>query len=147
MDNPKTGETSFTVDGKEYTLRYSTQALIFLEEDQNKGLLKVLREVESWGKNPEEIRLGLVRSILWVGLLEHHPEITKEQAGDQISLAGGLTSVIVPINQAFERAFAAPGTKGTNPPQTTNGTGMVSSLNMPATVTTQKPTGAILQGN
>ena len=147
MDNPKRGDSSFTADGKEYTLRYSTEALILLEEDQNRGLLKVLREVESWTKNPENIRLGLVRSLLWAGLQDHHPELTKKQAGELIEAVGGLITILTPINLAFERAFSAPGTKGTNPPQTTNGTGMVSSLNTPVMDTSRMISGDILPGN
>jgi hypothetical protein len=142
MDNPKRGEYSFEADGKEYTLQYSNESLIKLEEDLDKGIVRILREVESW-KDPENIRLGLVRSLLWAGLIGRHPETTKEQAAELISKAGGVVSVIGFVGEALQRAFSAPGTKGTHPPQTTNGTGTASSSDTAVSGTIQDPSGFI----
>jgi hypothetical protein len=140
MDNPKTGEYTFDAEGKSYILHYSNETLIGLEEDLDRGIIKILREIDSW-KDPDNIRLGLVRAILWAGLHKHHPELTKQDASELIGKAGGVASVIKFIGEAFQRAFNSPGTKGTRP-QRKSGTGTNSLLSSSVSDMTSPNSGA-----
>ena len=137
MTNPHKGDVTLDVAGKAYTLRYSHSALVKLETQLGKGLMKVMQEMSS----PEEMRIGTVAALLWAGLQKHHPSMTLEEATDLLDdIDGGARGAVEVLGEAFERAFNAPGTKGTNPqPSAGNGTGIVSSSTMPVSATTQTP--------
>lgn len=65
--------TSLTLNGREYPLRFTVNALCRLEEKTGKSL--------------EDMRSGqmsCLRGLLWCGLAEGAPEMTLEQAGDLI---------------------------------------------------------------
>jgi hypothetical protein len=145
MANPHKGDVPFEVAGKTYTLRYSHLALVKLEKQLDKGLMTVMQNMTK----PEEMRLGDVVALLWSGLQKHHPDLTFEDAADLLDdLEGGTSGAIRVIDQAFGKAFnAAPGTKGTNPPQKANGIGTVSSSSMQVSDITQKPSGTSLPEN
>ena len=136
-------EVEFDAEGKRYVLQYSHEALILLEDKLDKGLMKIMREVESWAQRPEDIRLGTIRNILWAGLHKHHPELTTSEAAELIGkIDGGIVGAIELIGEGFQRAFNAPGTKGTNPPQRAqNGTGTPSGSSTSATGTTPPGSG------
>ena len=152
MTNPHKGDVSFDVAGKSYTLRYSHSALVKLENILGKGLMKVMVEIT----RPEEMRVGTVAALLWAGLQKHHPTMSLDQVIDLLDeiepitvetedgpqLRGGAAAAMVPVEEAFAKAFNAPGTKGTNPqPSAGNGTGIVSSSTMPVSATTRTPSG------
>jgi hypothetical protein len=122
--NPKKGDVEFAVAGKMYTLRYSHSALVKLEKQLDQGLMKVMEDMSS----PQQMRIGTVVALLWSGLQKHHPDMTFDDAADLLDdMEGGASSAIEIVGQAFSKAFNAPGTKGTNPPQKDqNGTGMIS---------------------
>jgi len=123
--NPHKGDVEFVVAGKTYTLRYSHSALVKLEKQLDQGLMKVMQDMSS----PEQMRIGTVVALLWSGLQKHHPNMAFDDAADLLDdMEGGASGAIEIIGQAFSKAFNAPGTKGTNPPQKDqNGTGTVSS--------------------
>ena len=139
MTNPHKGDVVLNVADKTYTLRYSHSALVKLETQLGKGLMKVMQEMSS----PEEMRIGTVAALLWAGLQKHHPSMTLEEATDLLDdIDGGARGAVEVLGEAFERAFNAPGTKGTNPqPSAGNGTGMPSSSTTPVSVTTRPPSG------
>jgi hypothetical protein len=133
MTNPHKGDVPFMVGDKTYTLRFSHSALIKLEKSLNKGLFQIMSEIS----DAEHMRLGTIVSLLWAGLQKHHPGMTEDDTANLLDdMPGGASDAITSVDEAFRKAFNAPGTKGTNPPQAGNGTGMSNSLSTPVTVTT-----------
>jgi Phage tail tube protein, GTA-gp10 len=129
--NPYKGDTSFSVAGKTYTLRYNHAALILIENRLDRGLMKVIEEMSS----VEGVRIGTVVAILWAGLQSYHPKMTFDDAAGLLDdIEGGTGAMVSIIGDSFQKAFSAPGTKGTNPPQKEgNGTGMESgSISLPS---------------
>lgn len=130
--NPQKGDVPFQAGGKQYVLCYSFGSLVLLEEKLGKGMMQIVREIESWTKQPEHMRLRTICDLLWIGLKRHQPEMTEQQAIDLLDdIDGGIGKVIDLIGESFQKAFSAPGTKATNPPRTTDGTGVISMLNTP----------------
>jgi len=115
MANPHKGELSFEADGVTYTLLYSNNALVALEDKIDRGIVDISSEMGSWAQNPNKIRLGLIRALLWAGLIEHHPDVNLTAAGELITKAGGVAKVTELVGEAFTRAFPAPETKDVGP--------------------------------
>lgn len=139
--NPHKGDVSFEVAGKNYTLRYSHSALVKLEKQLDKGLMKVMQDMT----NPDQMRIGTVVALLWSGLQKHHPEMSFDDVADLLDdMEGGTSGAITIIDQAFGKAFNAPGTKGTNPPQReANGTGTQSLSSTSPSVIPQMSSGKL----
>jgi len=117
--NPHKGDVPLPVGGQQFTLRYSHLALVKLENLLDRSVLEVLEELQS---AKESIRIGTVVALLWAGLQRHHPKVSYEDAADLLDdMDGGTIKAMEYIGVALEKAFAAPGTKGTNPPL--NGSG------------------------
>jgi len=128
MANPHKGELTFEADGKTYTLQYSHDALVELEEQLDRGIFSIIREIERCSSNLELVRLGMVRAIFWAGLHEHHPDLDIKAAGELMTKAGGLLKVLSLASEGLVRAFGAPETKGSRPPKRMeNGIGTSSS--------------------
>ena len=100
-----------TMNGKEYVLRFSVNALCCLEEKTGKSL----SEMQSG-------QMSCLRGLLWCGLREHWPECTLEDVGvliekhlqnggalDQLSqsLAAALEDACFFPHPAAERETAA----------------------------------------
>jgi len=100
MANANRGEVSFRVDGKEYTLRYSTNALCELEDKLDLGIHEIAQRLA----NKETLRLKMVRAVLWAGLRDHHPDLTIEEAGELVSKAG-MVDLLDKVGEAFTRSF------------------------------------------
>lgn len=108
-DNVK-GEVPFEADGTTYTLVYSINAIINLEGKTEKTIQEI---GEAMQDNP---RLAFLRTVFHAGLLEHHRDVTEEQAGEVMQKAGGLAKAGALISEAFTAAFGAPeGDKGADP--------------------------------
>lgn len=112
MANPHKGEVALKAGGATYTLRFSVNALVELEEAAGKGIIVLSQELSS----VETMTLGLVRKVLWAGLREHHPDLDLKAAGELILEAGGIQKVMGPIGIALERAFPDKG-QASGPPQ------------------------------
>ncbi len=147
--NPQKGDVPFEAGGRKYTLCYSHRALVLLEEQLDKGLVKIIKEVDGWRTNPDDIRLGTVCSMLWAGLQKHQPDMTIDDATAILDdLDGGVATAIDLLGEGFQKAFNASGTKGTNPPKRAeNGTGMSSSSSMPVSDIGQMTSGTLRQEN
>lgn len=117
MGNSFKGEVSFEVDGKTYTLRYSTDALVQLEDKLDRGIVDISAEMMTWGKTPSKMRLGLIRAVLWAGLQDHHPDIDIKAAGELITKAGGLAAIANLVGEGMALAFPSPETKDARPPR------------------------------
>jgi hypothetical protein len=117
MANPHKGELSFEADGKTYTLVYSNNALVELEDKLNRGIVDLTTEMSLWAQDPTKIRLGLLRAVFWAAFIEHHPEVDLKAAGELITKVGGVAEVTSLVGEAFARAFPDPETKDTHPPK------------------------------
>lgn len=137
MTNPHRGDVAFSVGAKTYTLRYTHLALVKLEKALDKGIPQIMSEIAS----AQNLRLGTVVSLLWAGLQKHHPAMTEENVAELLDeIEGGMAGAMMHLDEAFGRAFNAPGTKGTNPPKA-NGTGTVPSPTTSASAMSQTASG------
>lgn len=127
MANRHRGEFEFTAGDKTYTLQFSHQALIRLEEKLDKSLLTIINAFQAWSTDPASMRLGMIRDMLWAGLQRHHPEMSPGDVADLLDdIEGHAAGAVEILGTAMTRAFDAPKTKGANPPPATavtNGTG------------------------
>jgi hypothetical protein len=105
MSNTK-GEVIIEADGKNYTLKFSVNALCLLEAETGKGFPKLAGELS----DPDKVTLTLMRQLVWAGLQEHHRDVTIQLAGDLIVGAGGMTVIMQKISQAIAAAFPEPET-------------------------------------
>lgn len=114
MINPHKGDVQFLVGNQEFTLRFSHLALVKLENLLDKNVVEIIGELQSQPSGG--IRIGTIVALLWAGLQKHHPNITYEKAADLLDdMDGGTIKAMEVIGAAFEKAFNAPETKGTNP--------------------------------
>jgi hypothetical protein len=84
MGNAAKGQTSLNVDGVDFTLAFTANAMCELEEATGQSVPKFLAGLED-PKNPPgftEIRL-----LLWAGLLDQHG-MTLKEAGQLIDAVG-----------------------------------------------------------
>ena len=120
MANRERGEVRFEADGAAWTLVFSVNALCAIE-----GALDVpITEVGAMmgggagedGK-PAGMRISLLRTMVWAGLLDHHPEITERRAGELIHDLG-MAEAGQLVGKAFVAAFpeAAKGDAGPRKP-------------------------------
>lgn len=86
-----------TLNGREYTLRYSVNALCLLE-DRAGGSLETLLSKGMSG----------LRGLLWCGLLEENKGITLETAGElmqsHLASGGSIRDISVQVALALENA-------------------------------------------
>lgn len=99
-NNPHRGEVALQVGDAAYTLCYSVNSLCVLEEKLDKSVSKII-EMLGEGK---DIKLGLVRDIVWAGLLDKQKDITTDQVGELISEAG-LPLIMQKVGEAMAKAF------------------------------------------
>lgn len=99
--NPHKGEVQFSAGGKNYTLRFSIDAICALEGETGRGIVALISELQ----DPDKMSLRLARQVLWAGLQEHHPELTVKEAGELIPKAGGMLKVMETFGAAFSAAF------------------------------------------
>lgn len=118
MANAHKGELAFTAGAKDYTLRFSANAICELEQQVDRAAADI---VAALGGTP---RYSLIRAVLWAGLTEHHPAITLKTAGEIMDELGGLAAAMRVVTKGLVLAFpdAPQGaeTKAEDPP---NGAG------------------------
>lgn len=102
MANKARGEVSFHVGEREYVLVYTINALCEIED----ALGFSVSDMEERLRKPSARD---IRALLWAGLMEHHPEITLQQAG---SLESPLPEMVAAVTRAMEAAFDRGGVKG-----------------------------------
>ena len=76
---------------KKYTLRYDLNALAKFEEIYDKAILEVFAPsldehgnmmVDRFGKPLNlNLRIGMLRDMIWVGMLARQPDITQDEVG------------------------------------------------------------------
>lgn len=92
MANPYQGEVSLKAGDKTYTLALTINAICDVEEETGQDLMGSLR------------RLSTLRLMLYAAMRQNHPEITRAQAGEIITIAGAK-AVTDAVSTAIARAF------------------------------------------
>ena len=82
-----------------YTLRFSVNALIELEEAMGKGVSEIAQHMSGG-----DVRMKDVRTILWIGLRDRQPDLTEEGAGD-LATEVGIPAALEAVGKAFALAF------------------------------------------
>lgn len=109
---------TITLNGREYPLRISVNALCCLEEKTGKSLAQL-----------HATQMSCLRGLLWCALLESDAPLTLEQAGklldDHLRSGGSMQQVSSVLAQALEDAcfFQLPGKKEAAAPCGSNTTG------------------------
>lgn len=124
MTNSLRGAVPFRSGGADYTLHYTFDALVALEDAFDLG-------IEEIGAMMGGARLKIMRKIFRIGLLEHQPDVTEQAAGEIWRLVEGEPPAFLLV-KAFSAAFPDAGgedAKGTEdpPPPAADGTGDASS--------------------
>jgi len=121
MANPLRGEVALEVEGQTYTLCLDINAIIEVENLLDIGIA----EVAGLFSEPENLRAGHVRALLWATLQRHHPHIELRKAGELIGIVG-LAEVIDRLGEALAAAFPSKEGEHSRRPPTRAGTGKVS---------------------
>lgn len=104
-DNILPASVPVTLDGEAYVLRYRAYAFIFYAEHCGGDLLADLRDVAERMKNNEDGAgmtgaFAKLRDLLWCGLVDAHPEITRDQTARLFGL-GDLPALLPLMTQAL----------------------------------------------
>ncbi|WP_138423721.1 GTA-gp10 family protein [Maritimibacter alexandrii] len=100
-------KTTFEAAGKTYTLQFTTNALVELEEATGKSVVDILES--------EQQSMKMLRAIFWAGLIEHHDTMTQKEAGAIIDAAGGLDAVMDLVNKAMTASMPEKGAEEKTP--------------------------------
>lgn len=102
MANPHRGSVALQAGDRAYMISFSINALCELEDALDKPVSEIVTAIQ----DPEKVRLGGVRMLLWAGLRDHHPEVTVAEAGE-IATDAGFKVAVEKIGEAFKLAFPA----------------------------------------
>jgi hypothetical protein len=113
MTNKHKGECTFELDGKTYTLRYSTNALCELEAILEMPFNRVLMDFVD-GKHS----VINARAMFYAGLTEFHKDVSISDAGKLLD-GIGLQKGVEKLNEAIGLAFpdSSGSKKKESPPQ------------------------------
>jgi len=92
--NKHRGEINLNVGDRIYTLKFTTNSIVLLEEALGKSVNKI----------GDDVGVKELRAMIWAGLQHNHPEITLDKVGeiiDEIGTEYGFDR----INEAISFAF------------------------------------------
>ncbi|ARQ01884.1 hypothetical protein [Pseudorhodoplanes sinuspersici] len=112
MANAVKGEVQFEAEGVTYTIRFTVDAIVQLEEKTGRTFPVLAAEMS----DPLKVSMSLLRLIFWAALQDRHPDLDVKRAGELIVPAGGMTSALALVGLALERAFPE-GRSGGRPPK------------------------------
>lgn len=98
--NPLKGETDLKIGDATYTVALGVNEIVKLEDITGAGII----EIAAWFNDPEKVRVGNMRAVLWAALQRHHPGLTLEQAGDLIGVIG-LQAGVEKLGAALQASF------------------------------------------
>lgn len=101
MSNRHKGEVSFEAEGVTYVLRFSIDALCRLEDTSGLVLSDLLEEMS----DKSRMTIRRVRQLLHAALLEHHPELDLQAAGELMLKGGGVLATMARVTEAMSAAF------------------------------------------
>lgn len=105
MANRQRGEIGFTADGQDYTLRFSTNALVQIEDKYEVGALKYLARLDAWGEDSSAINFKEIRFLFWAGLQDFHEGVTEQQAGFIMGAVGPIDAALSLLTEAISSQF------------------------------------------
>ena len=113
MSNRVTGSVTFDVEGAEFTLKLSTNAMCELEDEFDQDIETLFNSLdpEQSGKSP---RIGHMRKIVKAMLSDAHPDLSLTDVGNVIDQFG-LEDVFSKVEQAVQLAFPDQGNDGGKP--------------------------------
>ena len=136
MANPERSEIGVTIGGAEYTLRFSTNAIVALETETGERAIPFVKRLGTDIRAPHErpetkdkatdktnepllvsdIGIGDLRVLTWAGLRDHHAHLSLADVGDLMDQARqeGL-ALVNPVMEAFGLALVE--MTGGNPPR------------------------------
>ena len=100
MSNRNTGAIDFEALGKQWKIRFSTNALCEIETESGKSALELAQSMDA----PGGARVSDVRLMFWAGLLEHQPDANLETAGRVIDGLGLIRAGEI-LGEAMIAAF------------------------------------------
>jgi hypothetical protein len=118
MATKHSGEATFTVDDKTFTLRIDLRAWALAQDELTKGAR--VPSLELIGKRLESDHALTIMAVFWAALQRHHPLITADQAYDILEQSGGAgtKALIEAVNLANPDTADAQELRGAaNPPE------------------------------
>lgn len=99
--NKQTGHVTLQADGKDYTLRFGTNAIVALEEEFDMSMSDLGKKLgdNAW------MTVRKIRTIMWCGMRSDNDDIDLETVGDIIDENGGISGVGDHIQAALKIAF------------------------------------------
>lgn len=101
MANPHKGEYKFEIDGKDYVLLFTSDAIIDLEGELGLSMF----EIEAQASSPK-LRMSLVRSLFLAGLVERQPDLDLQARRDLFKKVHPVDAIKY-CAAAWRRAFGA----------------------------------------
>lgn len=111
MANKHRGEYSFEADGTRWTLCFSADAIVNLEEEFDRPVGKIAALIS----DPETMRMKEVRRIFIVGMRDRNPDMDDEKARAVFRAMRPVDAVRV-VSEAFSRAFDVEEDPAARPP-------------------------------
>ena len=116
MVNAMRGEATFTYDGQEYRLVFDAETFFQIEDALDLNMFALFEMLGQAERSRKPVKIGTLATILQCGLAQHHPDVTRRDAGEM--LFGGDTSISGAIGSALIAAMPQRGDPGTaNPPK------------------------------
>jgi hypothetical protein len=100
MANPQKGDVEFTVAKKVYTLKFSINAMVELEDKLGGSIVDIANTMS----DPAKMGVKMMRTVFWAGLRDHHEAMTETDAG-RIMEEIGLVEASQMVAKAFALAF------------------------------------------
>lgn len=100
MANPNRGEVALKVGDLEYKLSFSINAICELEDAMDMPVAQIADRLN----DTENIRMSLIRTVVWAALRDHHDDVSVKEAG-HIASTVGVPAVMEAIGKAFMLAF------------------------------------------
>ncbi|MBN7777780.1 hypothetical protein JYP49_14360 [Nitratireductor aquimarinus] len=118
MANVHRGGVTLKAGENAYTLSFSINAMCELEDAFGKPVMEVIEDFQNVGTKGAAPSIKTVRTLIWAALIDHHPEMTVEDAG-RISLSVDVNTLMEKVGTALQRAFPSQeGDQGkANPPK------------------------------
>ena len=131
MANPERSEVAVTIDGTDYLLKFSTNAIVALETETGERAIPFVKRLgtdirapherpETKGKTKDKTKdktdepelvsdmgIGDLRVLTWAGLRDHHAQLSLADVGDLMDQARQAgVSLVEPVMEAFGLALA-----------------------------------------